>query len=38
MHSLNGSVALVAGANGGIGSHFVHEALARGASKVYRCR
>lgn len=26
---------LVTGANGGIGSHFVHEALARGAAKVY---
>lgn len=35
MPTLNGSVVLVTGANGGIGSHFVHEALARGASKVY---
>ncbi|MFC9840973.1 SDR family oxidoreductase [Rhodococcus sp. NPDC127530] len=35
MPSLNGSVVLVTGANGGIGTHFVHEALARGASKVY---
>lgn len=35
MHSLNGAVVLVTGANGGIGTHFVHTALARGASKVY---
>ena len=35
MPSLNGSVVLVTGANGGIGTHFVHDALARGASKVY---
>lgn len=35
MTSLNGAVVLVTGANGGIGTHFVHEALARGASKVY---
>ncbi|KJF24698.1 KR domain-containing protein [Rhodococcus sp. AD45-ID] len=35
MPSLNGSVVLVTGANGGIGTHFVREALARGASKVY---
>lgn len=35
MHSLNGAVVLVTGANGGIGTHFVHAALARGASKVY---
>ena len=35
MPSLNGAVVLVTGANGGIGTHFVHEALARGASKVY---
>lgn len=35
MPSLNGSVVLVTGANGGIGTHFVHEALARGAVKVY---
>lgn len=32
---LNDAVVLVTGANGGIGTHFVHEALARGASKVY---
>ena len=35
MTSLNEAVVLVTGANGGIGTHFVHEALARGASKVY---
>lgn len=35
MPSLNGSVVLVTGANGGLGTHFVTEALARGASKVY---
>lgn len=35
MPSLNGAVVLVTGANGGIGTHLVHEALARGASKVY---
>ncbi|MBC9824044.1 SDR family oxidoreductase [Terrabacter sp. MAHUQ-38] len=35
MSSLNGAVVLVTGANGGIGTHFVHEALARGAAKVY---
>lgn len=35
MTSLNGSVVLVTGANGGIGTHFVHQALARGAAKVY---
>ncbi len=35
MTSLNGAVVLVTGANGGIGSHFVHDALARGAVKVY---
>lgn len=35
MPSLNGSVVLVTGANGGIGTHFVHQALKRGASKVY---
>ena len=35
MSSLNGAVVLVTGANGGIGTHFVHEALARGASKIY---
>lgn len=35
MPSLNGAVVLVTGANGGIGTHFVTEALARGAAKVY---
>ncbi len=35
MPTLNGAVVLVTGANGGIGTHFVHEALARGAVKVY---
>lgn len=35
MTSLDGAVVLVTGANGGIGTHFVHEALSRGATKVY---
>lgn len=35
MPSLKGSIVLVTGANGGIGTEFVHNALARGASKVY---
>ncbi|MFB2554487.1 SDR family oxidoreductase [Herbiconiux liangxiaofengii] len=35
MPSLTGAVVLVTGANGGIGSAFVAEALARGAAKVY---
>lgn len=35
MTSLNGAMVLVTGANGGIGTHFVREALARGAAKVY---
>lgn len=35
MTSLTGAVVLVTGANGGIGTHFVREALARGAAKVY---
>jgi TetR/AcrR family transcriptional regulator len=35
MPSLDGAVVLVTGANGGIGTHFVHQALARGAAKVY---
>jgi NAD(P)-dependent dehydrogenase (short-subunit alcohol dehydrogenase family) len=35
MISLNGAVVLVTGANGGIGTPFVYEALARGAAKVY---
>ena len=35
MPSLHQSVVLVTGANGGIGTEFVHDALARGATKVY---
>ncbi|GAA3870528.1 SDR family oxidoreductase [Leifsonia kafniensis] len=35
MPSLNGAVVLVTGANGGIGTQFVQQALARGAAKVY---
>ncbi|MEV0218917.1 SDR family oxidoreductase [Streptomyces sp. NPDC050704] len=35
MPSLNGAVVFVTGANGGLGTHFVHDALARGAAKVY---
>ncbi|MGP9529242.1 SDR family oxidoreductase [Glutamicibacter sp. AOP5-A2-18] len=35
MTSLKDAVVLVTGANGGIGGHFVREALARGAAKVY---
>lgn len=35
MPSLKNAVVLVTGANGGIGTAFVHEALARGAAKVY---
>ncbi|PRI10441.1 SDR family oxidoreductase [Leucobacter massiliensis] len=35
MTSLNGAVVVITGANGGIGGHFVREALARGAAKVY---
>ncbi|CAM5719416.1 SDR family oxidoreductase [Streptomyces canus] len=35
MPSLDGAVVLVTGANGGLGTHFVHDALARGAAKVY---
>ncbi|WP_265522806.1 SDR family oxidoreductase [Oerskovia flava] len=35
MPSLDGAVVLVTGANGGIGTTFVHAALARGAAKVY---
>ena len=34
-HHLDGAVVLVTGANGGLGTHFVHQALDRGASKVY---
>jgi len=35
MTSFNEAVVLITGANGGIGTAFVHEALDRGASKVY---
>ena len=35
MPTLTEAVVLVTGANGGIGTHFVREALARGATKVY---
>ena len=35
MPSLHQAVVLVTGANGGIGTEFVHQALARGAAKVY---
>lgn len=35
MTSLQNSVVLVTGANGGLGSHFVQQALDRGAAKVY---
>ncbi|MFL6088868.1 MAG: SDR family oxidoreductase [Aeromicrobium sp.] len=35
MPALDGAVVLVTGANGGLGSHFVHQALERGATKVY---
>lgn len=35
MPSLTNAVVLVTGANGGIGTQFVHAALARGAAKVY---
>ena len=35
MTALTGAVVLVTGANGGIGGHFVSEALRRGATKVY---
>ena len=35
MTSLQGAVVLVTGANGGLGTEFVHQALERGAAKVY---
>lgn len=35
MPTLTGAIVLVTGANGGMGTHFVREALARGAAKVY---
>src|ERR1700744_538498 len=33
--SLDGRTVLVTGANGGLGAHFVSQALERGAGKVY---
>ena len=35
MPTLHQAVVLVTGANGGIGTQFVHQTLARGATKVY---
>ena len=35
MPTIDGAVVLVTGANGGLGAHFVHQALERGADKVY---
>lgn len=35
MTALNDAVVLVTGANGGLGTEFVHQALERGATKVY---
>ncbi|NMN93922.1 SDR family oxidoreductase [Antrihabitans stalactiti] len=35
MPTLDDTVVLVTGANGGLGAHFVHQALSRGARKVY---
>ena len=35
MTDLQGATVLVTGANGGLGAEFVHQALARGAAKVY---
>lgn len=35
MPTLSNSVVLVTGGNGGLGAHFVHQALERGATKVY---
>lgn len=35
MPTLNRATVLVTGANGGIGQHFVREALVRGATKIY---
>ncbi len=35
MTSLTNAVVLVTGANGGLGQHFVHQAIERGAAKVY---
>jgi NAD(P)-dependent dehydrogenase (short-subunit alcohol dehydrogenase family) len=33
--NINKSVVLVTGANGGLGEHFVAQALERGADRVY---
>ena len=35
MTDLQGATVLVTGANGGLGAEFVHQALSRGAAKVY---
>lgn len=35
MITLNDAIVLVTGSNGGLGTHFVHQAIERGASKVY---
>ena len=35
MPSVSDSVVLVTGANGGLGTEFVHQAIERGAAKVY---
>lgn len=35
MTDLTNAIVLVTGANGGLGTEFVHQALARGAAKVY---
>jgi NAD(P)-dependent dehydrogenase (short-subunit alcohol dehydrogenase family) len=35
MTTLNNAVVLVTGANGGLGAHYVDQALERGAAKVY---
>ena len=35
MTTLQGATVLVTGANGGLGAEFVHQALVRGAAKVY---
>lgn len=35
MTTLNNATVLITGANGGLGTEFVHQALARGARKVY---
>ena len=35
MTTLNGSTVLITGANGGLGTEFVRQALDRGATRVY---